>query len=199
MKRVLTIVLATVLLSACVKSRKEPRLEVTGGQFETPAGAFDVTTTTFDGRHRDGNWNMYFVARSPTIAVKLAPFGKRPVLMVDHRTGSPQVEFLTDGSYFQVDDDERLRIGGKSERFKNANDEWTLTQLKFDAPPQVANLIGSTHIRLSELAVERIRDGRWDHYRFHFPFTVDGQPHLLDVTFELHVETEWYWAVPGTP
>ncbi len=197
--------IALSLLSAC--SRKyEPVLDVSQAQLTTPRGTFELDVF----KPSSCWWPVGFEGTDEeSLSVMFSPFPPCDLLYVGRgevHAGADGRFYATDvvatgvridvaSSWYQRNNSGRYSLAlGSEQKYPNA--------AIFDyTPPTVLEpfhlaLIGGG---LYSDVADRVQSHRRDRHRFHIAFTVDDEPHSIELEFRLQAEGHWTVGVPGMP
>lgn len=127
--------------------------------------------------------------------MSVLPTGLTGLLMVSGDGESPEVSFVYDNAFYELNFRDQQMLATRDAAVSNREGQ-KIPAIHFTLPEQLDGLIAPDDTTLRSQSADRIRAMKDDVHRLYFEFAVDGTPHVVDVRFRLDVGTDWDVAVP---
>lgn len=178
-----------VSFAGCFMPTKEPRLELIDAFLRTPEAEVPVSQVGKPGLAISGG--------TESLSFTIGLFSPSPILIVSPKPRTRPLEFDMAGCFYQLNGGEKRALC--AEALKRVDDlgKPRSPMLALDLPPSFSGLNFSEY-KTSEAEIETFEAMSGDLHRLYIPFRVDGEPYVIDVSFELDVETEWDFHVTSS-
>jgi len=171
-----------VSFAGCFMPSEEPRLELIDAVLRTPEGEVPVSQVAEPSLAISGG------TESTRFAIAL--FSLSPIVIVSRTPRARSVEFEMAGCFYQRNGGEKLALCGEELARVDDFGKPRPAMLALDLPPSFSGLNFSEY-KTSQAEIETFKAMSGDLHRLYIPFRMDGEPYVIDVSFELDVETEW--------
>ena len=179
----LALVCALCISSAgCFMSSKEPRLELIDAVLRTPEAEVPVSQV--------GKPSLSISGGIESTRFTIGLFSRSPILIVSRTPRTRSVEFELAGCFYQRNGGEKLALCAEALARVDDFVKPRAAMLALDLPPSFSGLNFSEY-KTSRAEIETFEAMSGDLHRLYIPFRVDGEPYVIDVSFELDVEREW--------
>ena len=190
------LLIAALLGVAGCTSRKEPRIEVREMLLVTPTGNHRLGPSDVGDRIQIQFPSLAVSMQAPGMRVTLAPFAQQPSVHVAPNQRDRSVRFESRGAFYQRDDEARIPLEGTQTELRLADGAWFASRWRMVLPAELST-IALTSSRPPPYMIRAIEAVEGETQRFHIPFSIDGERHVLDASIALETERSWSLASIG--
>lgn len=184
---VVCLVALVLSLTGCTK-RLEPYLLLESASIVGPEGRIELEAAA-----EMWSLTMRTPAGSNERLLSFSPFGSRGARMIIERPIGPSgpsfdvVEIL-----YQLNDGDEIVLELIEARQEDFSDGWSQAILDFTRPENLAGIIHLEHGSHVTSMIESINDRKGDIHRFYVKLIINDEPHVLDASFKIELDTNWY-------
>ncbi len=193
------LLVALLSVGGCLKSNKVPRLELGDVFLVTPAGNHRLDASDVGKRIEIQLPTLSIRVLAPGLTVTLGAFAQQPQVRVMPKQGNRNVQFESEGAFYQLSGGAEVALHGIQAEMKVASGQWIASQWRIDLPPALTK-IKLASSRPPPDVTDAIEAIGGETQRFYIPFRIDGERYALDASFVLEVERVWsIGSIGGLP